>query len=216
MRAFRLLLALLLGGVPAAAVSTYKGLQPGKSTRADVERTLGQPVRALSATQFEYAVSDGPGSVLVEFRGNAVVDKIERRFTRPVSRAAMLRSLGLPETPEEQGTNREGKLVEYFGDVKTLALTCASGETRSGVMSVGYYSMELYEAGLGQARNPTVQFDPAACRDLYFWAQAERDVAKRAKNVVRHQAVLEIQINAQRGECTKAQGLVAKYKESYR
>ena len=35
-----LLLALWLGGVPAAAVSTYKGLQPGKSTRADVERAL--------------------------------------------------------------------------------------------------------------------------------------------------------------------------------
>ena len=211
-----LLLLLLLVAVPAAAVSTYKGLQPGKSTRAEVDRTLGQPVRAVSATLFEYGLSDGSGSVLVEFRAGDVVDKIERRFTRPVSRAAMLRSLGLPETPEEQRTNRDGKLVEYFGDVKTLALTYASGEMRSGVMSVGYYSMELYEAGLGQARNPTVQYDPAACRDLYYWAQGERDVAKRSKNTGRHQAVLEIQINAQRGECTRAKDLAAKYKETYR
>jgi hypothetical protein len=209
-------LVLLLVAVPSAAISTYKGLQPGKSTRADVDRTLGQPVRALSATLFEYALSEGPGSVVVEFRGNGVVDRIERRFSKPASRAALLRSLGLPETPEEQGTNRDGKLVEYYGDVKTLVLSYASGETRSGVMSVGYYSMELYEAGLGKARNPTMQFDPAACRDVYFWAQGERDVAKRAKNTGRHQAVLEIQILAQRGECAKAKDLTAKYKETYR
>jgi len=216
MRALPLLLVLLLGGVPAAAVSTYKGLQPGKSTRADVERTLGQPVRAVSATLFEYSLADGPGSILVEFRADAVVDRIERRFLKPVSRSALLRSLGLPETPEEKGTNREGKLVEYFGDVNTLALTFASGETRSGVMSVGYYSMELFERGLGKARNPVVQFDPAACRELYYWSQGERDAAKRAKNVGRHQEILEIQILAQRGECVKAQSLAAKYKESYR
>ena len=216
MRIPALLLALMLAGVPAAAVSTYKGLQPGKSTRADVERTLGQPVRTVSATLFEYSLADGPGSILVEFRPDAVVDRIERRFVKPVSRTALLRSLGLPETPEEKGTNREGKLVEYFGDVKTLALTYASAEPRSGIISVGYYSMELFERGLGKARNPVVQFDPAACRELYYWSQGERDAAKRAKNVGRHQAILEIQIMAQRGECTKAQSLAAKYKESYR
>lgn len=211
-----LLLALWLGGVPAAAVSTYKGLQPGKSTRADVERALGPAARAVSGTLFEYALPDGPGDILVEFRADGIVERLERRFPRPITRAALLRSLGLPDTPEEKGTNREGKLVEYFGDVKTLALTYASAEPRSGIISVGYYSMELFERGLGKARNPVVQFDPAACRELYFWAQGERDAAKRAKNVGRHQEILEIQILAQRGECAKAQSLAAKYKESYR
>jgi hypothetical protein len=216
MRRFLFLILLLLAGAPASAISTYKGLQPGKSTRADVERTLGQAVRAVNATLFEYALTDGPGSILVEFRADGVVDRIERRFLKPISRAAIIRSLGLPDTPEEQGTNRDGKLVEYFGDVKTLALTYASGEARSGVISVGYYSMESFESGLAKARNPTVQFDPATCRDLYFWAQAERDAAKRAKNVGRHQAALEIQILSQRGECAKARDLATKYKEAYR
>lgn len=215
MRRLLLVVALLVAGERASAISTYKGLQPGKSTRADVERTLGQPVRAVSATVFEYQLSDGPGSVLVEFRSGEVVERIERVFPKPISRSALLRSLGLPDTPEEQGTNRDGKLVEYFGDVKSLALTYAGAEARSGVMSVGYYSMELYEHGLEKARNPTVQFDPAACRELFTWAQGERDAAKRAKNVGRHQAALEIQIMAQRGDCAKARDLTRQYKAAY-
>ena len=215
MRALPLLLVLLLAG-PAGAISTYKGLQPGKSTRADVEQTLGRPVRALGATLFEYALSDGPGSIVVEFRGSGVVERIERRFPRPVSRAALLRSLALPDSAEEHGFDKDGKLIEYFGDVKSLALAYAGAQARSGIVSVGYYSMELYESGLTKARNPTVQFDPSACRDVYFWAQGERDVAKRSKNTVRHQAVLEIQILAQRGECVKAKDLTAKYQATYR
>jgi len=215
MPALRLLLA-LLAMAPAARISTYKGLQPGKSTRAEVDAALGQPARSLSATVFDYGLADGSGSIQVEFRANGVVERIERRFNRPVSRAALLRSMALPDSAEERGTTKAGKLVEYFGDVHSLALTYAGAEARSGVVSVGYYSMELYEKGLGQARNPTVQFDPAACRDLYYWAQGERDTAKRSHNPTRHQAVLEIQILAQRGECDKARGLTAKYKESYR
>jgi hypothetical protein len=75
--------------------------------------------------------------------------------------------------------------------------------------------MELYEHGLEKARNPTVQFDPAACRELFTWAQGERDAAKRAKNVGRHQAALEIQIMAQRGDCAKARDLTRQYKAAY-
>ena len=215
MRRILLVAALLVCGARAAAISTYKGLQPGKSTRAEVDRALGAPVRSVSATVFEYALSGAPGSILVEFRSGDVVDRIERRFPKPISRGALLRSLGLPDAPEDQRTDHDGKLVEYFGDVKSLALTYAGAEPASGVVSVGYYSMERYERGLEQARNPTMQYDPAACRDLYSWAQVERDAAKRSKNVVRHEAILEIQIMAQRGDCAKARELTSKYKTAY-
>ena len=201
---------------PCFAVSTYMGLQPGLSTRADVEKAFGQPIRAVSETMFEYTLSSGGGKVFVEFRAkDFVVDRIERQFTKPISRAALVRSLNLPQEPEEKGKNKEDKLVEYFGDIKTLALTYASGETGSGVISLGYYSMELFESSLNKARNPQVQFDPSACRDIYFWSQTEREAAKRSKNAGRHQAILEISILSQRGECEKARALAAAYKARY-
>src|SRR5688500_9922693 len=202
---------------PCFAVSTYMGLQPGLSTRTDVEKVFGQPVQAVSETTFEYALKAGTGTVFVEFRvKDFVVDRIERSFLKPISRAALVRSLSLPQEPEEKGTNNEGKLVAYFGGIKTLAFTYASAEARGGVISLGYYSMELFERSLDEARHPQVQFDPSACRDIYFWAQTEREAAKRSKNVGRHQAILEISILSQRGECEKARSLTASYKERYK
>lgn len=202
---------------PCYGVSTYMGIQPGLSTRADVEKAFGQPTRSIEPTLFEYNLAGVSGKIFVELRAkDFVVDRIERHFAKPVSRAALIRSLNLPENPDEKGTSKEGKLIEYFGDIKTLAFTYASGDARSGIVSVGYYSMELFERSLDRARNPQVQFDPSACRDLYFWAQTERETAKRSKNVGRHQAVLEISILSQRGECEKARTLAESYKERYR
>lgn len=202
---------------PGFGVSTYMGLQPGLSTRADAEKVLGNPVQSLSATLFEYKLPSGSGKIFIEYRSkDFVVDRIERQFIKPVSRAALIRSLKLPESPEEKRLNKEGKLEEYFGDVLSLALTYASAEPNSGVISIGYYSMQLFALSLDMARNPQVQFDPSACRDLYFWAQTEKDIAKRSKNTTRHQAILEILILSQRGECEKAQSLAASYKERYK
>lgn len=208
---------LIIVCAPCFAVSTYLGIQPGLSTRADVEKVFGQPVQSINPTLFEYALKNGSGKIFVEFRAkDFVVDRIERRFAKPVSRSALIRSLNLPENSEEKGTNKEGKLVEYFGDIKTLAFIYATGEEIGGVLSLGYYSLELYGKSLDKARNPQVQFDPTACRDLYFWAQTERDVAKRSKDVTRHQAILEISILSQRGECEKARLLTTNYKQQYR
>ena len=69
-----------------------------------------------------------------------------------------------------------------------------------GVAVIGYFSLELYGKSLEMARNPQVQCNPAECRDVYLWAQRERDIAKRARNPPRHQAILEAQIVSQRGD----------------
>jgi hypothetical protein len=208
--------ALMLLAAPAFAVSTYLGIQPGLSTRANVESILGAPVSSQAPNILEFRASGG-GRIVVEFREkDGLVDKLERFFPKPVSRAAMLRSLGLPAEPEERRNLKEGNLVEYFGDIKTLALTYRTGEERSGIISVGYYSMELYERMLDKARNPTVQFDPSQCRDLFLWASAEREPAKKAKNPGRLQMILEIAILSQRGECEKARALEQVYRQQFR
>jgi Mg-chelatase subunit ChlD len=64
-------------------------------------------------------------------------------------------------------------------------------------------------------RNPRAEYDPAACRDVYVWAQAEQEAARRSKDVGRRQAILEILITAQRGDCEKARKLQAEYKQRY-
>ncbi len=201
---------------PVFADSTYMGIQPGLSTRDKAEDVLGQPVATTDQRSFEYIVAGVSGKIIVEYRADGVVDRIERRFARPVTRPAMIRSLSLPDEPEEKGKTKEGKFVEYFGGIRTLALIYRGVDAASGVIAVGYYSMEIYDAALGQARNPRVQFDPAACRDVFNWSQTERDAAKRSKNLGRFQAVLEIAVLAQRGECDKARPMADDYKARYR
>ena len=85
-------------------VSTYMGLQPGLSTRADVEKVFGQPVQSVSPTLFEYALPAASGKIYVEFRAkDFVVDRIERRFNKPVSRAALSAVSG-PSPPKSGRT----------------------------------------------------------------------------------------------------------------
>src|ERR1700716_3084346 len=77
-------LLLLLCGLCLGQTS-YKGLTPGKSTRADVERVLGQPVNTVSETLVEYAPPSNPdparyrvkAKVYVQYRKNsAIVERI--------------------------------------------------------------------------------------------------------------------------------------------
>lgn len=207
-----LLLGLLLAAEPAGAVSTYKGVQPGKTTRAEVEKIFGQPRRALSGTLFEYALTDGPGELLVEYREAGVVNRLERQFPRAISRAALRQALELPEAAEATAT-RDGKLVEYFGDIKTLALSYTAADTTSGVISLGYHSMESFAKLVDKAHNPTVSFNPAACRDLYAWAQ--REVRQSGLKPVRKAQIYEIMTTAQRGECTAARKTLEGYTKQY-
>ena len=63
--------------------------------------------------------------------------------------------------------------------------------------------------------NPRVVMDSSGCREVLSWAQAEQDVAKRGREVARRQAVLEVLIAAQRGECENARKLQAGYKQRF-
>jgi hypothetical protein len=147
------LVGMMLACAPCLGVSTYLGLQPGQSTRDDVARVLGQPVRGVSATCFEYNPQAGTGKIYVEFRsGPLVVDRIDVHFLRPISRSAMVRSLNLSEKADAVQTNTEGQLMEYFGSIKSLVLTYTSEATSSGVSCLGYYSRELFERVIGQHR----------------------------------------------------------------
>src|SRR5688500_2273659 len=64
---------LILIAATAAAQTSYQGLTPGVSTRSDVERVFGQPVRSISNSLSEYT-----GKIYVQYGKNtAFADRID-------------------------------------------------------------------------------------------------------------------------------------------
>ncbi|HEY9232551.1 MAG TPA: hypothetical protein VIS78_10395, partial [Blastocatellia bacterium] len=66
-----------------------------------------------------------------------------------------------------------------------------------------------------RCRRTRAQYDPTSCRDVFNWALVEREAAKRAGNPTRLQAILEIQIAAQRGDCVNARRAQENYKQRF-
>lgn len=70
-KTFGIALLLLMSGATCFAQSTYKGLTPGTSTRADVERTLGRPVKNISSTLVEYSGGSDANKIYVQYESDS-------------------------------------------------------------------------------------------------------------------------------------------------
>ena len=132
--------------------SSYKGLTPGKSTRADVERVLGPPVKKVSETLIEYPAQRLTRQIFVQYQNSPqVVSRIEI-FCRTENSTCydLMNSvnLHLPPQPTTSHTNK-GKLEEYFS-ATNVVLTYSDAATRSGLSQVGYYSRELFEIAVSK------------------------------------------------------------------
>src|SRR5438477_7509869 len=62
-----IIIGLLLSCAPCFGQSTFEGLTPGKSTRADVERVLGRPIKKISATLVEYSGGADANNIYVQY-----------------------------------------------------------------------------------------------------------------------------------------------------
>ena len=138
--------------------TSFKGLTPGKSTKADVERVLGQAVRALSDTLSEYKSDKETEQIFVQYgRDSGVVERIEATYSDTIERSTALRSLKLPSQSTASRTNSKGRLEEYFSTA-SVVLTYAGPDVSSGVSRIGYYSRELFESAVaktsGARQNP--------------------------------------------------------------
>jgi hypothetical protein len=143
-----ILLLLLISGAGYGQTS-FQELTPGQSTRSDVTRALGQPVRTISATILEYNPPAGIAKVEVAYSGGSdLVERIEVYFPKPISRTALIQKFNLSPQADDRRTSAERKLVEYFGGGSLLTFTYASADSSSGVSHVGYYSEELFAAAL--------------------------------------------------------------------
>jgi hypothetical protein len=119
--------------------TSFHGLTPGWSTRADVERLLGQPIKEHSSTLVEYhplqeSRARGVTKVYVQYRkDSSVVERIESLLVQPRNRADILKNLQLPEQPAARGANAAGDLQEYFGPPFYIVLTYQGADASGGV-----------------------------------------------------------------------------------
>lgn len=62
---------------------------------------------------------------------------------------------------------------------------------------------------------PSIRRDPAACYDIFLFADAQEKVAQRARQVVRRQRAMDIRLKAQAGDCDTARTLAAQYRVQF-
>ncbi len=215
------------------ALSTFRGIHPGVSTRSEVVRVLG----AVAGGNAEFQLSDQSGSVRIEYRGD-IAEEIEYRLSAVLDRTEVVQLLKVPEPVLVQANAGSGRIEEFFESPHTLVLVHATASRNSGIQTVRYLSRERHQMALNpnppsQPDNPTqspqqppapqtppytevrTRFDPAACRNIYDWARGEVEAANKSKNAERRQAIIEIRIQAQRGDCTAARDLSSKYKARF-
>lgn len=140
--------------------SAFQEITPGSSTRTQVTKVLGQPVRS-NGTVSEYRPPQGIAKVQVEYRsGSDLVDRIEVYFVRPISRQALLQQFSLPQSSDKKASAGD-KLIEYFAGTSMLALTYATADTSGGISNIGYYSAELFEKAAGIRTETSKALTPA-------------------------------------------------------
>lgn len=104
----------------------------------------------------------------------------------------------------------EDQLIPAMNHANNYLRLAPGAADRSDVENrIGQIQQEL-------EKNPRVIMDSSGCKDILSWAQTERDVARRSKDAGRIQAILDVLISSQRGECDKARSLSESYKGRYR
>jgi hypothetical protein len=138
------ILLVVLSCATCFAQSTYKGLTPGRSTRADVERLLGKPTNQVSESLFEYAQSGS--QIYVQYSKTLpTAIRIQSIYSPAVERSKVLAAEHLPKVADTRRTNKHGALEEYFGYPNYVVLTYDES-SQTQVSQVGYYSRELFES----------------------------------------------------------------------
>ena len=119
--------------------------------------------------------------------------------------------------PDAPNTHFNLSLLYEAQDQLNPALTHANNYLRLAPMAADRGDVQLRIANLTEElkNNPRTNLDPAGCRDVYTWAQGQQDAARRSGNVTRRQAMIELLIAAQKGDCENARRLQTAYREKY-
>jgi hypothetical protein len=139
-----IVILLVISGVVCFGQSSFKGLTPGQSTRADVERVLGKPTKQVSERLFEYA-RDGQQIFVQYSKTSPIAVRLELVYPTARERAQVISDEKLPKVADARRTNKHAVLEEYFSYPKYVVLTYEEN-SQTRVSQVGYYSRELFAA----------------------------------------------------------------------
>jgi hypothetical protein len=173
-RKFRVAIAwtlLVAGSASLRAQTKFNGqIQPGLSTKSDVDAAIGAPIKQDSATTFDYAPRQGAKSLKIEYRADGVVNRVQAEFAQPFGRDALRQALGLPD--KSLGTRvLQGVMAEYFGAPAYLIFVYSTADPSSGVHLLQYNSAEAFQK---EASGPTQSNSPPPS-----WLQPSPAPAKR-------------------------------------
>ncbi len=140
------------------AQSSYKGLTPGKSTRAEVARILGQPIKTYSDTLVDYGPQSQTSKVRVQFRvDSTIIERIEVFCWTETSTCDEFAKTARVNLAADHTETMQGDKFRVF--YPSPAFVVASGEmadvTKEKIQAsrLGFYSRELFEAELKKARD---------------------------------------------------------------
>ncbi len=135
---------LVVATITSLGQSTYRGLTPGTSTRADVDKVLGRPTSQHSEQLFEY--NKGGKQIYIQYgMESPTAIRIQVIYSPSSKRSEILAREGLPMIADTRRTNKQGALEEYFANSKYIVLTYEEN-SQNKVSQVGYFSRPLFES----------------------------------------------------------------------
>jgi hypothetical protein len=141
------ILFLFLACATCFGQTSYKGLTPGTSTRAEAERVLGQPVKNVSETLSEYRPQPLTSKIYVQYRKSSpVIERIEFLCVLEKSDCSdFFEQQHSAMTDDDwEGTVGDGleKQAKYYRKPFYAVLTNANNKW----VRLALYSRELYQA----------------------------------------------------------------------
>ena len=145
--------------------TSYVGITPGESTRAEAEAVLGQPLRAVSKTLIEYKSPEKAGKVYVQYGDESAAARVERvelvcerRQNEPSPCWGLLLDMEKRLTLPHDGYIMDAKImtsnalyptkrITYYGGPLFVVSTDFTKTNTDYEYRLGFYSKELYEAG---------------------------------------------------------------------
>lgn len=152
------ILFLLLTCAACFGQSTYMGMTPGKSTRADIERILGQPVQSMSETLIQYKPRWDADKIYVQYQDDsaeAIVERIELICTEKAFDTSRCYSwlsaiqqkyridLSIPDAYQKIKDSKSEKVLSYFGS--PLFMVNWTKYEMNNSHAWAFYSKELFE-----------------------------------------------------------------------
>ena len=133
-------LLLISGGLIVPAQTSFQGLTPGVNTYADAIRVLGQPQNGsfapppgIAAVWMDYGIVSKPP--------DEIIDVINVKLLKPVSREGLIQKLKLPAKPNPlSGGSPNQKMTECFGWQALVCAYYAGPDQASGIQQLAYFS----------------------------------------------------------------------------